>query len=144
MDWGGQSNINNALIYNGFDLVQWYRRLGLTFLFDLDLPLHDRISIGAGLLIHDFSGLVALLIYCALNMIVLVFKTKLIDKPIWSVLALCLITLGLIHFWYMAELNQEWWQDNLHNLLQGYWLALLGLISSIVLEISYARSKRTR
>ena len=151
MPWGvmeGDVNdLSNALIFTGFEMLQWYRRLGLTFAFDSDLPSHDRISIATFLLVRCFLGLATTLIYCALNMIAAVFKTKLVDKSVWAILPFCLIALGGLSLWSIPVLHITDWVGNWRSLshaLLGYWLALIGLVSSIVLEIYYLRSKRTK
>jgi len=137
MDWGGQRDLSQALIFTGFETLDWYRRLGMAFLADTSLPPR----MGQGLLIDFFSGLVAILIYCALNMLLAVFGTKLIDKPIWKTLAFCLIVLGARSLWHVSYLDEGW--QGLSNSLWGYWLVWIGLVSSIVLEISCFFSKRT-
>jgi len=138
---GDKNDYRHALIYTGFQMLDWYRRLGLTFAFDLELPSQDRISAATYLLIRCFLGLLAMLIYCALNMIVAVFTTKLIDKPIWKMLTFCLLVLGGMSLWYIPGLSLTDWRG-LGAALWGYWLVLIVLVSSIVLEISYFLSKK--
>ena len=136
MDWGGQRDLSKALIATGFKTLDYYGRLGLSFLTESSLPSHT----GRALLIYWFLGLATILIYSALNLLLAMFSSKLIDKPVWTISVFCLIVLGLRSLWYIPALDAGW--GALSNTLLGYWLIMIGLASSTVLEISYFLSKR--
>lgn len=136
MDWLGQRDLSKAEIANGFKVVDFYGRLTIAFLTDPNLPFHT----GKYLLTHYSLGLIAILLYCASNLVLAIFKPKLSDNPIWTILAFCLIAFGLISFWYIPALPAGW--RALQNTLIGYWLVFIGLVSSIILEINCFLSKR--
>jgi len=136
MDWAGQKDLSNAAIATGFKVLDFYGRLTIAFLTDPSLPFHG----GKYLLTHYFLGLVAILLYCTLNLILAMFKNRIIDNRIWIISVFCLIALGLRSLWYVPALDVGW--GALSNALLGYWLILIGLVSSIALEISYFLSKR--
>lgn len=138
---GGVKDYSNALIFTGFRMLQFYEGLTMITAMDLEMDLPFRIS-STFLLLHYLLGLITILIYCVLNMLVAIFRTKLADKPIWNMLIFCLLALGGMSLWYLPGLSHGAWQ-NLSSALWGYWLVLIGLVSSIVLEISYLLSKRT-
>jgi len=56
---GGPRELVQAQIYTGFQLLDLWRRLGLSF---LSMNSVTQSNIGRGLLINYFSGLVAILI----------------------------------------------------------------------------------
>jgi len=72
-------------------------------------------------------GLISIFIYCVLNMVVLLPNNRLIAKPIWIDLVSGFLALGGAGLSLMLALDPEW--------LWGYWLAWVGLASSIWLEI---------
>jgi hypothetical protein len=133
---GGERDLSHALI-TGFKTLDFYGRLGIDFLTNVNLSSHTGIN----LLTKYFLGLVAILIYCVLNMLLAVFRAKLVDKLIWRLLTFFLIALGAISLWHVSALDAGWYA--LSNSLWGYWLVLIGLVSSIALEISYFLSNRT-
>ena len=77
-----------------------------------------------------FLGLSYILIYCLLNIIIVINKKQLTSKPLYTKLSLFLLingTIGLITVLYVAK--------SLGEVLMGYWLSWIGLVSSIWLEI---------
>lgn len=101
-----------------------------------------RFALGLGQLTID---LYAILIYCALGLLLITFGHKFAKKPIWinSLLGLILIMLGARSLWEIpfSFISNGW--HGLSFMLWGYWLVLSGLVSSVVFEISYFMSKRT-
>jgi hypothetical protein len=139
---GPHNDLKHDLIFTGFQMLDWYRRLGLSFAHDLELPSDLRIRAATYLLFNCFLGLLTILIYCALNMIVAAFIVKLTDKLVWKILAFCLLALGVMSLWYIPLLKLTDLRG-LGSALWGYWLVLIVLVSSLILEISYFLSKRT-
>jgi len=135
---GGPRELVQAQIYTGFQLLDLWRRLGLSF---LSMNSVTQSNIGRGLLINYFSGLVAILIYCALGMLLSFLGTKLADKSIWKIFAFFLILFGARSLYKVASLDAGW--DAFQYIFWGYWLVLIGLTSSIILEVSFTISKRT-
>ncbi|MCL4530506.1 MAG: hypothetical protein M1282_13965, partial [Chloroflexi bacterium] len=140
---GPSHDYKNDLIWNGIQIVQWDNILVPALLSnpELQLPLSARITLITGLT-TEFVGLAAVLAYCILNLILGMFINKLVGKPVWNILAFCLIVFGGIGLWYILTKNLSWWWQSLLDSLWGYWLIWIGLLSSIVLEISYFVSKR--
>lgn len=134
---GGPRELVRAQIYTGFQVLDLWWRLGLSF---MSMNSVTQSNIGKGLFIHYFSGLFALLIYCGLNMLPTFLGAKLADKSIWKILAFFIMLFGARSLYKVASLDAGW--DAFQYTFWGYWLVLIGLASSIVLEISYAISKR--
>ncbi len=134
---GGPRELVQAQIYTGFQVLDLWRRLGLSF---LSMNSATQSNIGRGLLIHYFSGLVAILIYCALNVLLTILGSKLVEKTIWKILAFSLILLGVKSLSKVASLDAG--RDAFQYTFFGYWLVLIGLMSSVIVEISSMSLKR--
>lgn len=128
------------LIFTGLQMLQWYRRLGLTFALDEELPSDVRITTALYLLAYCFLGLAALLMYCILNAIVGGVAVQMMGKLSWRILAICLICLAAFALWNILPPNLTDW-SSLSSVLWGYWLAVAALISSLVLELGHLLSK---
>jgi hypothetical protein len=120
----------------GFGAIMFFRNMGV-FEFELEKSLSGRIGI-AILAFPYFLGLIALLIYCVLNMFAAISMTNLTEKLNWRILISCLLVLGAISL--LKILNMVGTQ-HLSSLQWGYWIGLIGFISSVVLEISCFISK---
>lgn len=122
------------------DFVQYMARFEI-FVQEREFSERIRFALGLGQLTID---LYAILIYCALNLLLITFGHKLTKKSIWviSVLCLILITLGARSLWIIpfSFVGDGW--HGLSFMLWGYWLVLSGSVSSFVFEISYFISKR--
>jgi hypothetical protein len=121
----------------GFRAIMIFENYGM-FAFELEDTLSERIRI-AMTAFPFFLGLLTILIYCALNIFAAILRVKLTDRLVWKILMLCLLALGGISL--LKILNMFGIQD-LTLLQWGYWIVVVGLISSVVLEISYFISKR--
>jgi hypothetical protein len=139
MDWGGQRDLNHALIATGFKTIDFYQYITGFEVFAQERELFERIRLVFALGQY-FFGLYAILAYCLANLFLAAFRPKLFNKPIWIVFVLFVIVLGLRSLWRISALDIGW--EALSNGLFGYWLVLIGLVSSVILEIYYFFSRR--
>lgn len=120
--------------------IQYMARFEI-FIQERDFSERVRFALGLGQLTID---LYAILIYCALNLLLIIFRHKLAKKSIDvnSVLCLILIMFGARSLWKIpfSFIGNGW--HGLSFTSWGYWLVLSGLVSSFVFEISYFISKR--
>jgi hypothetical protein len=129
------------IIFTGFQMIPFYQSVTRFEVLVQERDWTERIRV-AMVMIPYFLGLYALLIYSVLNVLAAAFTDKLVDKKIWNILVFCLLMLGIINLLHLSGLDHGAWR-NLSSALWGYWLVLIGLVSSIVLELSYFLSKRT-
>ena len=139
VDWGSQRDLNHALIATGFKTLDVYQYITGFEVFVQERVLFERIRL-AFALGQYFVGLYAILIYCVANLFLATFRPNVFNKPVWIVLVFCTIVLGLRSLWRIAALDIGW--EALSNALLGYWLVLIGLVSSVILETGYFLSKR--
>jgi len=139
MDWGGQRDWRHALIATGFKTLHFYQYMTGFEVFVQERELFERIRLVFALGQY-FFGLYAILTYCVANLFLAAFRPKLFNKPVWIVLVFCVIILGLRSLWCISALDIGW--EALSNALLGYWLVVIGLVSSLILEIQYFLSKR--
>ncbi len=125
--------------FTGFRILDFYQYMARFEVFEQEIELTERVRIALGLGQH-FIGLYAILIYCALNLFFAIHKPQLINKPVWITSVLCLIALGIRSLWVTPFLDEG--LQGLSFTSWGYWLVLIGLVSSIVLEIAYSIFKR--
>lgn len=135
---GGPRDLVDAQIFTGFQVLELWWGLGLSF---LSMNSIEQANIGRNLLLDYFSGLVAILIYCALSVLLTFLGTKLVDKLIWKIAAFFLILFGVRSLYWVASLDAGW--DAFLYTFWGYWLVLIGLASSIIVEISYFLIKKS-
>ncbi len=122
------------------DFVQYMAKFEI-FVQEREFSERVRFALGLGQLTID---LYAILIYCALSLLLITFGHKLPKKFVWITPLLCLIliTFGARSLWKIPSsfIGDGW--HGLSFMLWGYWLVLSGLVSSFVFEISYFISKR--
>ncbi len=135
--WGKEGGIYT---FTGFRMLDFYQHIAWFEVFVQERGLSERVRLALGLGQH-FIGFYAILIYCALNLFFAIHRPNLVNKPVWIISALCLIALGIRSLWVTPFLDEGW--RGLAFTLWGYWLVLIGLISSITLEVGYSTSKRT-
>ena len=129
---------------NGFQLLDFIQKMARFEIFVQIIEVSERIrfALGLGQLTLD---LYAILIYSALNLLLIVFDHKLGKKSVWitTVLCLILIILGARSLWKIPStfVGDGW--HGLSFMLWGYWLVLIGLVSSFIFEVSSFISKRT-
>lgn len=141
MEWGIPKDINQALIFSGFRMLDYHQHMAsynvFVFMGDNGFLEQTRVALIES---QRFLGLYAILFYCMVSFLLPILKPNLFDKPMWTILALCLIALGLRNLWVILALDSGW--KALSNALVGYWLVLIGLALAITLEIasSFSRS----
>ncbi len=140
MEWGIPRDINHALIFNGFKMLDFHQHMVSHEVFAEGKELFERIRV-ALISSQRFLGLCTILLYSVASLLLAIFPSKLIDKPIWITLAFCLIALGIRNLWIILALDTGW--KALSNALIGYWLVLIGLASAIILEIDFHFLHRT-
>lgn len=139
MEWGIPRDINQALIFNGFRMLDYHQSMVIYTVFTEEKEFLEHVQM-ALVSSHRFLGLYSILLYCIASLLLILIKPKLFDKPIWMILALCLIALGLRNMWIILAFDTGW--KALSNVLIGFWLILIGLVSAIILETSYHFSRR--
>lgn len=161
--WNIWRLINSAVIFFSFfapwiwyvDTGDYGKETGFQFLYfiqymakfeifvqEREFSERVRLALGMGQLTVD---LYAILIYCALNLLLLIIGSKLTKRSFWitSLFCIFLIAIGTRSLW---KIPFSFIGDGWHGFLfmqWGYWLALSGLISSLVFEIDYFITKRT-
>jgi hypothetical protein len=138
--WGREGGIYTFTGFHLLDFIQYMARFEI-FVQEREFSGRVRLALGLGQLAID---LYSILIYCVLNLLLITFGHKLGKKFIGviSVLCLILIMLGARSLW---KIPFSFVGDGWHGLsftLWGYWLVLIGLVSSFIFEISYFISKR--
>jgi hypothetical protein len=139
MEWGIPKDISHALTFNGFKMLDYHQHMASYEIFMEGREFFERIRVALADSQH-FLGLYTILFYCMASLLLAIFKPNLFKKPIWAMLALCLIALGLRNLWIILALDTGW--KALSNALVGYWLVLIGLTSAIILETGYHFSRR--
>ncbi len=129
----------NSPPYTGFQELYIYGSIGISFWFDFGRPY---------VLTYVASGLATLLLYSTFNIILIIFKSKLADKIIWRMLMSFLLIWGIpsllnvlqldLYDGFLFLLGVRW-----GGLLWGGRLCMIGIVSSIFLEIIYFFSKKT-
>ena len=150
--WNVWRVTNSAIIFFSF-FVPWFRydighqSTGFQFLGYVQYMARELFVQEIeffGLFGQLIVYLYAILIYCALNLLLLAFRRPLAKKSdqVISLLRLILIMLGAIGFWKISFsfIGSGW--NILSSVSWGYQLILTGLISAFILEISYLISKR--
>ena len=123
------------------DFIQYMAKFEI-FVQEREFSERVRFALGLGQLTVD---LYAILLYCALSLLLIAIGRKLAKKSFRTISILCLIliTLGARSLW---EIPFSFIGDGWHGfsyMLWGYWLALSGIVSSFVFEVCYFISKRT-